>query len=434
MNALAVADSPVLTDESGLVRRLLLWLPRAYPHERADAVNALARAYLFCELRPDTRADAEIALTRALDDPEPRVRRALAEALASAGDAPRHLVLALAHDVSEVSRPVLALSPLLRDADLVDCVGVCDAVAQTAIARRARLARPVAAALADVGERAAALALIGNLNVKLGGPALWRLFDRFEHDPEARARLAERPGLPAALRAAIAAATTLDVSDFAGEAGLDPRRAERIARDGREQAFVAIAAGCPDGELAELVAWMRANGQISVGLLVRALACGDVKLFTQSLADMSGTASRKVAGLLRDARGQGFAALYRRAGLPAPYLPAFRIAVELAVVAAGAGVGLNYALTQKMLREIEAREDAVLAPIVAMLWRLASEGAREDAREFATLALAPDEPATPAEIEADASPLLSLGLEPGNENFAPPVTIDLSPEPIEVAA
>ncbi len=432
MNALAVADSPVLTDESGLVRRFLTWLPRAFPHERADAVNALARAFLHCELRPETRADAEIALTRALDDPEPRVRRALAEAFASAFEAPRHLVLGLAHDVSEVSRAVLALSPLLREADLVDCVGVADAVAQTAIARRGQLAPLVAAALAEVGERAAALALIGNLDAPLRGPVLWRLFDRFENDAEVRARLAERPGLPAALRAAIAAATTADVSDFAAGAWLDPRRVERIARDGREQAFVAIAADCAEDELAELVAWLRANAHLTVALLVRALAGGDVKLFAQSLADMSGAPSRKVAGLLRDPRGHGFAALYRRAGLPAPFLPAFRIAAELAVGSAGAGIGLNYPLTQRMLREIEAREDSALTPIVAMLWRLASEGAREDAREFT--AIEPAATVETAEVATGEAPLLVLDIEPSNENFAPPVTLDLAPEPIEVAA
>jgi hypothetical protein len=107
----------------------------------------------------------------------------------------------------------------------------------------------------------------------------------------------------------------------------------------------------------------------------------------------------------------------------------------LAIGSAGPGIGLNYALTQKMLREIEARQDAALTPIVAMLWRLASEGAREDAREYA--ALAPDEPVETvemAEVEANEAPLLVLNVEPGNENFAPPVTLDLSPAPVEVAA
>jgi len=57
---------------------------------------------------------------------------------------------------------------------------------------------------------------------------------------------------------------------------------------------------------------------------------------------------------------------------------------------------------------------------VAKLWRLAAEGARADAREYATLPAA--EPALPA-FES-AAPLLMLDAPAGNENFAPPIRLD----------
>jgi uncharacterized protein (DUF2336 family) len=430
LNALAVADSLTLAvDDAGLMRRFLHWTTRAFPHERAAAVNALARAYLHSALPQSARADAEVALAHMLDDPEPMVRRALAEAFAGARDAPRHIVLALAADVSEVARAVLVQSPLLGDVDLVDCAGYGDALAQRAIARRARLTAPVAAALAEVGERGAALALIGNLGAELGKPALWRLFERFRDDAEIRERLIERPGLPPALRAAIAAATTADITGFAARAHwLEPRRAERLARDGREQAFVAIAADCDGADLAELVAWMRGAGHLTAALLLRALAGGDTALFAQSLADMAEMPVLRAAALAREPRGQGFAALYARARLPAHLLPAFRIAAECAR-GAKAGVAVDYALTMRMLRALEALADPALAPVEAMLWRLAGEGARDDAREFAALARAPEPEAAPVEIESQAPAVLLLNVEAGNENFAPPVEIDLA-EPV----
>jgi uncharacterized protein (DUF2336 family) len=438
LNALAAADSTALVaDDAGLMRRFLHWATRAYPHERAAAVNALARAYLHCELPPEARADAEVALTRMLDDPEPMVRRALAEAFAGAREAPRHIALALAADVSDVARAVLAQSPLLGDADLVDCAGYGDAVAQQAIARRARLAAPVAAALAEVGERDAAMALTGNLDAELGKPALWRLFERFKDDAEMRERLIERPGLPSALRAAIAAATTAGISGFVAEARwLEPRRAERLARDGREQAFVAIAADCDGADLEELVAWLRGAGHLTVALLLRGLAGGDAALLAQSLADMADMTPARAAALVREPRSQGFAALYARAGMPAHLAPAFRIAAESARAAGVSGGAVNYALTMRMLRAIEALADPALAPVTALLWRLAGEGARDDAREFTALSLAP-EPAiedAPAAIVAEAPPVLLLNVEAGNENFAPPVELDLEPEPDAVAA
>ena len=210
MYALAAADPPILSDECRLMRHFLAWLPQAAALERATAVNALARAYLHCELAPTARAQAEKVMTAILDDPEPQVRRGLAEALASARAAPRHIVLAIAGDNSDVSRVVLTLSPLLSDADLVDATATGDTAAQTAIARRPMLTAPVTAALADVGDRAAILALIANSNAEIPRNALWRLFERFRDDAETRTRLAERSDLPSSLRAAVAASTCMN--------------------------------------------------------------------------------------------------------------------------------------------------------------------------------------------------------------------------------
>lgn len=415
MNALAVADAPVLTDDSSLVRRFLAWAQQASSFERADAVNALARAYLYSHLSPEARADAEIALIRALDDPEIRVRRALAEAFASAREAPRALILTLARDVSSVARVILAHSPLLRDADLVDCVAYGDEIAQTAVARRALVSAPLAAAIAEVGEIGALLALTGNAGAQIGPAALWRLFERFPGNIELRARLVDRPALPAALRAAIAAEAAKE-----GAADIpDPRRAEHIARELREQAFVAIADGCAPAELTELVAWLSARKHLTVGLMFRALACGGAALFAASLGEMAGMPAPRAAALARDPRSHGFAALYRRAQMPAHLLPAFRIA-------AGRAVQGGPALVVDMLRAIEALADPALASIEALLWRLAAEAARTEAREAVALQLAAPEPEPePVLVEAEAPPVLMLNVEAGNENHAPPVVIDM---------
>jgi uncharacterized protein (DUF2336 family) len=409
------ALTPVLYDESSLARRLLVWMAEASAFDRADAINALARAYLHCDLAPETRLDAELAMTRALDDESPRVRRSLAEALAAAREAPRALILALAADVSAVSLPVLAQSPLLTDLDLVDCAAIGDARAQATIARRPHLPAPVAAALAEVGERPAALALIGNHSAVLATAALWRLLERFPRDPDLRARLLERPALPAALRAAIAA----DAAAECAADSLDPRRAERLARDARETAFVAIAAACPEAELQDLASWLRKSGHLTVGLMLRALASNATALFAHCLADMADLPARRVRGALAAPQGAAFASLYRRAAMPAHFLPAFRVAVA-------ASAHPDPQLARTILRGVEALRDPALAPVEAMLWRLASEAARADAREMAALALlpiAPEEPA-PLVLEASAPPVLALNVEPGNENHAPPILLE----------
>ena len=109
-------------EETMIVRHFLDWVRTAPAGQRAEATGALARAYLYSDLSPDDAAAAEGALLMLLDDASPLVRRALADTLAASEHAPPAIVLALAADQPQIAAPVLALSPLFVDADLVDAI------------------------------------------------------------------------------------------------------------------------------------------------------------------------------------------------------------------------------------------------------------------------------------------------------------------------
>jgi uncharacterized protein (DUF2336 family) len=103
------------------VRKFLQWAPTASPSELAEAAGALARAFLYGDLPKPEREEARLTLTGLLDDSLPLLRRALAESFASAANVPHYMVLTLANDRSDVAAIVLARSPLLSDAELVEC-------------------------------------------------------------------------------------------------------------------------------------------------------------------------------------------------------------------------------------------------------------------------------------------------------------------------
>ena len=196
----------------------------------------MARAYLYSDLLDDDRRDAEVALTTLLDDPSPIVRRALAEAFASASDAPRHIVAALANDQSDVAALVLGRSPLLSDAELIDCAAIGDAFAQSAIALRPNLSACVAAALAEVGAREALISLAVNTGADLPEFSMRRMIERFGSDGEMREALLSRPYLPATLRADLVTATANALSAFVTScAWLSGERAERATREARKK-------------------------------------------------------------------------------------------------------------------------------------------------------------------------------------------------------
>ncbi len=434
----AVAERPRALDagEPSIVRRFLAWTQRADAEGRAEAASALARAYLYSDLAPQARAEAALGLTAVLDDPSALVRRALAEALASAAEAPRHIVLALANDQSEVASVVLGRSPALTDAELVDCAAAGDVVAQTALARRPRLAAGVAAALAEIGQREAVLALAGNLEADLTASALWRIFERFGEDAEAREALLSRAWLPPALRNELAAAAARALADFAVRCDwLNPQRAGRIAREAREQATVAILRTIEGEELAEFVRRMRAGGTLTVAVLMRALLCGDGDFFVRALVELSGLPERRVAAFARNPASHGFAAVYGKARLPAAFLPAFRAALAgLEASRPARGDKISRALAERVIEACERQGGSGLAPIQSLLWRLAAEAAREDAREFAEDAARVVPPRFIASrLEAPSyAPLLIEAVAAALEDFeAPPMEAPCDPLELE---
>jgi uncharacterized protein (DUF2336 family) len=372
-----------------IVRRFLAWAQSADADARAEAASALARAYLFSDLTAPIRAEATLAMTALIDDSSILVRRALAEALCRACEAPRALILALAADEPEAAAPVLQHSPVLTEADLVDCIATGDVEAQTALALRPNLPPRAKAALAEIGQCAAVLALIGNFEIDVPAEWLGRIFDRFGDDAALRDKLLERPALPAAIRARIAVAAA---KDLAVEASLwmAPARAERVAREARDQAICTIASSCPPDERADFTRALRGAGSLTPALLLRSLLGGERVLFAQALAELSGLPLPRVAAFILEPQGEGFAALARRAGLKAGVTLAFRAALAAIKTHIGApGDALKLSLVQKVIDACEQRDDPALTKVRALLWRFAAEAARAEAADFAREASAP---------------------------------------------
>lgn len=370
-----------------IVRRFLQWARTAPASQRADAANALARAYLVSDLSEDEREAARLALTGLLDDPSPLVRRAMAEAFAAAPEAPHEIVLGLADDQSDIAAIVLCRSPVLSDSDLIDCAAIGDATAQSAIALRPRLSANVAAAIAEVGAREALVALAVNPGADLPEFSMRRMIERFGGDGELREALLSQPGLPASLRADLVAATAESLSAFVKErAWISAERASRVRREACEQAHVIIAATSDEESGAsKLVAHLRVCGQLTASLLLRALLSGNSGLLEAALAELAGLPLARVSGLVRDWRSAGFAALYHRAGLPEVLLPAFRAAIEaLAAVDMGeeSGAALSRQRIERVLTACKAANGGELDKLLAVLRRFDAEAAREAARGF----------------------------------------------------
>jgi uncharacterized protein (DUF2336 family) len=371
-----------------IVRQFLQWVRHAPPGERAEATSALARAYLHSDLSADDLAAAEGAMIMLLDDPSPLVRCALAEVFASSQKAPPVVVHALANDQPEIAVLVLSRSPLLLEDDLVDLIATGQPEAQVAIAGRAMLPRPLAAAIAEVGSAQACLALLENSDADIAAFSIDRMVERFGHLAPIRETVLTREDLPMATRQALLSKLSQTLAGFvAARQWMGSEHAEYAAREACEKATVALAAETPYQEVGALVQHLRQSGQLTAGMILRALLSGNVVVFEEALAELSGMALDRVTSYIHDRNISGFLALYHKAGLPAAAYPAFREAIaglrEGVLIGEQSGVArLKRRMVERVLAACAANYGQDMVALLALLRRFAVEAAREEARMF----------------------------------------------------
>src|SRR3977135_2876418 len=378
-----------------IVRQFISWIRTAPAGERAEAARSLARAWFISDLSEDDRAAAEGALLMMLDDPSPVVPRARAGGFSRSHDAPAAIVQALSLDQPSIALPILEHSPLLIDADLVDIVATGNNEMQCAIARRIDLPASVCAAIAEVGTPAAALELIENAQAELA-PFSWdRIVERHGHLAAIRESMLVLEGLPAATRAALVAKLSDTLAQFVvARNWLSADRAGRIASEARERSTVNIAATSRGDDMGGLVRHLRATGQLTAGLILRALLSGNLELFDHALAELSDMPQPRVSALLHDRGGASLQALLTRAGLPESTFAAFRAALEAShetgfVGSAGGAAAVRRRMVDRVLTQCET-DSHTAEPLLILLRRFANESAREEARLFREELMADD--------------------------------------------
>jgi uncharacterized protein (DUF2336 family) len=395
-----------------IVRRFLLWAREASSQDRAKAVTALVCAYLNNELSVDDLREAETAILSLLDDPSPLVRRAIAEEFAGAERAPRSIILGLIQDQSDIASLVLAHSPLLTEADLVDAAAIGDGLCQRAIALRPHLGKGICAALAEIGAAEALVALAMNPTADVSVSSLERMIERVGDNGALREAVLGRRDCPLSLRKVIADRISISLTQFVAGCGwMTAERSSRIGGEACDRVAIRLAGEGGAGDAVALVAHLKNEGRLTAGLILRSLLTGEPALAEAAFADLSGLPLSRAAQLLHDRRGSGLRAIYRKAGLPESLLPAFAAAISaLHEVGFASTLSARAMVTRRIVERVMIACDGLQGPdsnaLMALLRRLDMEAAREEAREIAE-SLA-DDAALAVLIEADPNLLVEL--------------------------
>jgi uncharacterized protein (DUF2336 family) len=252
--------------------------------------------------------------------------------------------------------------------------------------------------------------LIENPSAAIAPFSLERIVERHGHLAAIRESLLARADVPARVRQALVAKLSETLAGFvAARQWLDEGRAQRVAKEACEKATITLAASSPHGEVGPLISHLRDSAQLNAGLVLRALLSGNVDLFEQALAELSGLPLARVSALVHDKRGAGFRAIYQKAGLPASTYPAFKEAIEAMkeggfIDSPGGATRLRRRMVERVLTRCADEELVDVEALITLLRRFAAEAAREEARMFCEELAADDDAHAPLyEAEREAA-------------------------------
>ena len=372
-----------------IIEAFLRWAETAKADSRARAANALGRAYLQSDMPKDERVAAEMAMTYLLDDPSPRVRLALAEAVARSSDAPRNVILSLAEDQPEIAGQIILFSPVFTDADLVDLALHGSDVTRILVASRGQVPRMACAALAEIGGEAEILCLLENDGALLSQASLKRIAERLGDCADIRGLLLSRDGLSSDIRHLLMRRVSEALSEsHLIQTVIGAGRLQQVTREATESATVAIAGSALHEQLPDLVEHLRQCGWLTPAFLMHALCSGKVDFFACAITNLSGCDERRVRSIISRGRIYAIRALYESAGLSRDISTVF---VEATLTwrdaSRAAGGTMLENVSSRLMRKFRLTEQSTAATqLLDMVEKLANAERRQSARGFAALA------------------------------------------------
>jgi uncharacterized protein (DUF2336 family) len=276
-------------------------------------------------------AERELALAiiqTILPEVELTLRCRLAESLQHSPHLERGLAMQLAKDVIDVATPILAYSPVLTDADLVEIITSTSPAHIRAVTQRAFLTTEVTDAIVLHGDEAAILRIAANSNAAINADGFHRMMNRFPDHGRLNETMTQRPALPLAIVERLATVVTGKVLErLIQRYALPAQRVSSILHHSREHFLLTSMGGHLAEELRDFAERLEENGLLSGSLVLRALAIGQFAFLLQALSVKSGIAIGNIRKLMSDDGGKGQEQLFLKCNLPGAYR---RLFIQLA--------------------------------------------------------------------------------------------------------
>ena len=256
-------------------------------------------------------------LRKLIQDVEQSVRRAVAVRLAAEPSAPADLVAALAGDEIEVAYPILIESAVLQDIDLIEVVHHRTLRHQLAVSIRESLSEVVSDALVETGNADVIKSLLQNASAAISHATMEYLVEESRRVDAYRNPLIHRHDLDPALAKRMYWWVSAALRNHILEAyEIDPTELEESI----EGAVVDLMAeekidDRPKRQSAVIAERLMEDDKISPALLIQTLRQGEITLFEDLFAQLTGLETIAVRRSIFEPGGEGLAIACKAVGI-----------------------------------------------------------------------------------------------------------------------
>lgn len=342
---------------------------------KLDVLEKVTSSYVPSILSDKERELAEHIFRLLVQDSAIKIREALSLQLKSNPYAPKDVVLRLAHDEQPVAAPILEMSTVLDEADLLRIIqNSAEIWRYVAVANREEVSDSVATALIDTEHPSVIYALIDNARATLSFEAYEKLVESAAIDQKLAAKLVQRSSIPLSVVEKLMAFVSDDlVQQLEQRYHIDREESEAHVRQAREVSTLELIAIRSDlAETSRLVRQLYREERLSASLVVNALCNGNIDFFELSMAQLANIPFENAQKLIADRGPLGFRALYNKSGLPTTMFKAVRLLLDSVRLVIKEGLmpgGSRFAneVIEKMLKASESDPVENLSYVLALL-------------------------------------------------------------------
>lgn len=351
---------------------------------RAEAAAKVSAEFASGDLSDSERTIAEDIFRAMVKDVEVRVRKALADSLASNPDVPHDVALTLAGDVAEVALPMIENSIVLTDEDLVEIVQTKGMDEQMAVANRSHVGEIVADALVETKVEDVVAVLVANDGAVLSENTMGKVLDDFGDSEKVNAPMARRKTLPIGVAERLVSLVSDRLKDhMVSHHEFSPDMAADLLLDCRERATISLLEpGADSPDVLALVEQLHKNGRLTSTIIMRALCVGDTTFFEAALAMRANVPVANAYKLVYDKGNLGLEQLFEKADIPPSMLfmtrTALEVAAEMTVTSGDDREHFKQVMIERVLTTCE--DDFDSDNLDYFIGKLASDNTKEQAK------------------------------------------------------